>query len=157
MNKTDVKADALYSTYNSIFDITNRIAGYDLKIEGQEGIMVIQYNKDDQYTPHCDGDCDGNHHSKGGRVATAVVYCQVPIIGGGTTFTHADVFVKPTAGMATFFSYKGPDNKMEEGFTKHSGCPVIEGEKWIGTVWMREGVSAEEPETLFDPSGQRLA
>jgi hypothetical protein len=43
--------------------------------------------------------------------------------------------------MATFFSYKGPDGHMDEGYTEHSGCPVIKGEKWITTVWMREGVS----------------
>ncbi len=45
---------------------------------------------------------------------------------------------------------------MDEGYTEHSGCPVLEGEKWITTVWMREGVSAEEPWTMFDPSGVRM-
>lgn len=45
---------------------------------------------------------------------------------------------------------------MDEGFTEHSGCPVIEGEKWITTMWMREGVTASEPWTLFDPSGIRI-
>jgi len=58
--------------------------------------------------------------------------------------------------MATFFSYKGPDGKMDVGYTEHSGCPVIEGEKWITTLWMRDGVSAQEPWTLFDPSGIRM-
>lgn len=27
--------------------------------------------------PHCDGDCDNSPHVKTGRVATAVLYCQV--------------------------------------------------------------------------------
>ena len=57
--------------------------------------------------------------------------------------------------MATFFSYKGPDGKMEDGFTEHSGCPVLEGEKWITTSWMREGVSKELPSDVFDPTGMR--
>ena len=35
------------------------------------------------------------------------MYCKVARRGGGTTFTKADVFVKPTKGQATFFSYKG--------------------------------------------------
>ena len=42
---------------------------------------------------------------------------------------------------------------MDEGYTEHSGCPVLEGEKWITTAWMREGVSYDNPWTLYDPSG----
>ena len=78
---------------------------------------------------------------------------QVADRGGGTTFTKADVFVKPTKGTATVFTYRGPDGLMDEGFTEHSGCPVLEGEKWISTFWMRDGVSKEQPWTVFDPTG----
>ena len=35
---------------------------------------------------------------------------------------------------------KGSDGRMDDGYTEHSGCPVLEGEKWITTVWMRDGV-----------------
>jgi len=45
---------------------------------------------------------------------------------------------------------------MDEGYTEHSGCPVYEGEKWISTVWMREGVSEDDPWTNFDPAGIRM-
>jgi hypothetical protein len=44
----------------------------------------------------------------------------------------------------------------DEGYTEHSGCPVIEGEKWITTVWMREGVSDTDPSSSFDPRGVRV-
>lgn len=47
--------------------------------------------------------------------------------GGATTFTKSDIFVVPKRGSATFFSYKGDDGRMDDGFTEHSGCPVIEG------------------------------
>ena len=43
-----------------------------------------------------------------------------------------------------------------EQLTEHSGCPVTEGEKWITTFWMRNGVTAEEPWTIFDPSGIKM-
>lgn len=59
--------------------------------------------------------------------------------------------------MATFFSYKGPDGRMEDGLTEHSGCPVIEGEKWITTLWMREGVDYEHTWEMYDPSGVLIA
>lgn len=48
---------------------------------------------------------------------------------GATTFTKSDIFVKPSAGTATFFSYKGSDGRMDDGYTEHSGCPVLDGEK----------------------------
>jgi hypothetical protein len=80
----------------------------------------------------------------------------VPIRGGATTFTKADVLVKPNKGTAVFFSYIGEDGRMDDGYTEHSGCPVLEGEKWITTAWMRKGVSKEKPNTNYDPSGNYL-
>lgn len=145
--------DPLIPLHARVLAMTNAIAGYALGPEGQEDFTVIQYNPDDQYTAHCDGSCNGDRHNPGGRVATAVMYCKVAARGGGTTFTKADVFVKPQQGQATFFSYKGADGYMEDGFTEHSGCPVLAGEKWITTAWMREGVTAERTWTIFDPSG----
>eukprot|EP00605_Chrysophyceae_sp_TOSAG23-4_P000544 GSChrysophyteH1.ASY1.ANO1.613.1 assembled CDS len=124
-----------------------------------ESFTIIQYNPSDQYTPHCDGNCDGSPHNKYGRVATSVMYCVVPEVGGATTFTNNDIFVKPRKGSATFFAYKDMDSKlMDDADTEHSGCPVIEGEKWITTVWMREGVSdaPDENWTLYDPDGTRI-
>ena len=44
---------------------------------------------------------------------------QVPTRGGGTTFTNSNIYIKPKVGMATFFSYKGSDNKMDTGYTAH--------------------------------------
>lgn len=78
-----------------------------LQITGQEDFTIIQYNVADQYTPHCDGTCDHSMYNSRGRVATAVLYCQVAEEGGGTSFTKSDIFVKPKVGQATFFSYKG--------------------------------------------------
>ena len=148
--------DPLWPLYQRVMSVTNHHAGMSLEPEGQEDFTIIQYNVADQYTPHCDGTCDGSMHLSGGRVATAVLYCKVAERGGGTTFTKSDLFVQPSAGMGTFFSYKGHDGRMDEGYTEHSGCPVLEGEKWITTVWMREGVTKEEPWTIFDPNGVKL-
>lgn len=145
--------DPLVPLRDMMLAITNIIGGYNLTPAGQEHLTIIQYNKDDEYTRHCDGSCDGTAHRPGGRVASALLYCQVADVGGGTTFTKANVFVKPTRGMATFFSYKGPDGMMDDGFTEHSGCKVIEGQKWITTYWMRDGVTTERPWFRYDPSG----
>ena len=145
--------DPLYPLYDRAMSMVNMYAGYELEMDGQEDFTIIQYDVDDQYTPHCDGQCSGEKHNPGGRVATAVLYCTTAIRGGATSFTKADVFIKPKKGMATFFTYKGLDGFTDDGYTEHSGCPVLEGEKWVTTVWMRDGVSKERPWTAFDPNG----
>lgn len=154
INMDNPSADPLYPLYARVFQATNHHAKYNLSMDGQEDFTIIQYNVADQYTPHCDGSCDGEAHVDKGRVASSVMYCKVADEGGGTTFTNVDVFVKPTKGMATFFSYK--DKKtglMDDGDTQHSGCPVLAGEKWITTVWMREGVTRAQNWNNYDPSG----
>lgn len=151
------KNDPLWGLYSRIFEFTNTHTSYNMKYEGQEGFTIIQYNEGDEYRPHCDGSCDGTEFLNRGRVATAVVYCMVPKRGGGTSFTKSNIFVKPKKGMATFFAYKGPDNRMDSAsLTEHSGCPILEGEKWIATVWMRQGVSKDHDWQNVDPSGERI-
>ncbi len=48
-----------------------------------------------------------------------VFYCSEAEEGGGTSFLNVDAFVKGKKGQATFFSYLGPDMKMDKGKTKH--------------------------------------
>ena len=43
--------------------------------------------------------------------------------------------VAPKRGNAVFFSYERPHPSTK---TLHGGSPVIAGEKWIATKWLRE-------------------
>ena len=45
--------------------------------------------------------------------------------------------VAPVRGNAVFFSYNRPHPGT---LTLHGGAPVLEGEKWVATKWMRERV-----------------
>ena len=120
--------------------------------------MSIQYfgrgqedDKPDRYMPHCDGDCNGLDFKPGNRMATMVMYCDIPTVGGATNFRNSGIHVKPTKYAATFFSYIDPVTmKMDDGFTEHSGCPVFEGEKKIVTQWVRLGVDDENPWNSFN-------
>ena len=150
--------DPIASVKRRIFAYANHATGYNMTIPGQEDIMSIQYFGEgvdnpapDRYMPHCDGDCDLLPHKRGGRVATMVIYCDVPELGGATNFQNANVFVKPLKGAAAFFSYMDPvTTRHEEGFTTHSGCPVLEGTKRIAVQWMRIGVDEANPWDSFD-------
>ena len=71
----------------------------------------------------------------GQRVATIVMYLNSPEKGGGTTFPDVGVEVGPVKGNAVFFSYDRPHPSTK---TLHGGAPVIAGEKWVATKWLRE-------------------
>mmetsp|Transcript_7969 Transcript_7969/g.18446 ORF Transcript_7969/g.18446 Transcript_7969/m.18446 type:complete len:266 (+) Transcript_7969:1589-2386(+) len=149
----EAEGDSITVLTRRLYAYVNHATGYNIDVVGQEDIMSIQYfgrgdddPTPDQYRPHCDGDCDGMPHKTGGRVATMVMYCTVPKRGGATNFQHAGVHVRPETGAAAFFSYLDNDkHTMDTGWTSHSGCPVIEGEKKIAVHWMRLGVDAENP------------
>jgi prolyl 4-hydroxylase len=71
----------------------------------------------------------------GQRVATVVMYLAEPERGGGTTFPDVHLEVAPKRGNAVFFSYDRPHPATR---TLHGGAPVLAGEKWIATKWLRQ-------------------
>ena len=110
-------------------------------VENGEGLQILRYGPGAQYRPHYDYfDLDEPGTAailqRGGqRVATLVMYLSEPEKGGGTTFPNVHLEVAPKRGNAVFFSYERPDPST---FTLHGGAPVIAGEKWIATKWLRE-------------------
>ena len=105
----------------------------------------------------CDGDCDGRPFREGERVATMVIYCDTPQLGGATNFMNAGIHIKPTKYAATFFSYIDPITmNVDDGLTQHSGCPVWEGTKRIVTQWIRLGVDEENSWDTFDTLGVKI-
>ncbi|MBK8101662.1 MAG: 2OG-Fe(II) oxygenase [Planctomycetes bacterium] len=62
------------------------------------------------------------------------MYLNTPECGGATTFPDIAVDVAPHAGNALFFAYDRPHPDTR---TRHVGAPVLAGEKWIATRWLR--------------------
>ena len=107
-----------------------------------EGLQVLHYRPGAEYKPHHDY-FDPTQPgmaavlARGGqRLATLVIYLNTPAQGGGTTFPDVGLEVAPVKGNAVFFSYDRPDASTR---TLHGGAPVISGEKWVATKWLREG------------------
>ena len=71
----------------------------------------------------------------GQRVGTLVIYLNTPELGGGTVFPDVGLEVAPVKGNAVFFSYDRPHASTR---TLHGGAPVLAGEKWVATKWLRE-------------------
>jgi prolyl 4-hydroxylase len=110
-------------------------------VENGEGLQILHYRPGAEYKPHYDYFDPSEPGTptilkRGGqRVATIIMYLSEPEQGGGTTFPDVNFEVAPKRGNAVFFSY---DRAHPMTKSLHGGAPVIKGEKWIATKWLRE-------------------
>jgi prolyl 4-hydroxylase len=111
--------------------------------ENGEGLQILHYRPGAEYEQHYDyfdptdtGTPALLKHG-GQRVASLIMYLNTPEHGGATTFPDVGVEVMPQQGNAVFFSYAEPSPSTK---TLHAGAPVVGGEKWIATKWLRERV-----------------
>ncbi|MEJ7929022.1 2OG-Fe(II) oxygenase [Ramlibacter sp. AN1015] len=110
-------------------------------LENGEGLQVLQYRPGAEYKPHYDYFDPAEPGTptilkRGGqRVATIILYLNEPERGGGTTFPDVQLEVAPKRGHGVFFSY---DRAHPSTRSLHGGAPVLAGEKWIATKWLRE-------------------
>ncbi len=114
-------------------------------VENGEAMQVLRYGVGAEYQPHHDYfDPDrpgvGRILARGGqRVASVVMYLNTPTRGGATTFPDVRFEAAAVKGNAVFFSYDRPHPMTA---TLHAGAPVLEGEKWVATKWLRERAHA---------------
>ena len=108
-----------------------------------EGLQVLHYQPGAEYEPHYDFFDPADPGTQallkhgGQRVASLIMYLNTPVHGGATTFPDIGLDVMPQQGNAVFFSYAEPHPSTK---TLHAGAPVIAGEKWIATKWLRERI-----------------
>jgi prolyl 4-hydroxylase len=109
--------------------------------ENGEGLQILQYGPGAEYKPHYDYFDPAEPGTptilrRGGqRVGTLVMYLAEPEKGGGTVFPDLHLEVFPKRGNGVFFSY---DRAHPTTRTLHGGAPVMAGQKWIATKWLRE-------------------
>ncbi|KAL3683890.1 hypothetical protein R1sor_001912 [Riccia sorocarpa] len=141
--------------------IEDKIAAWTfLPHENGEAIQVLRYEYGQKYEPHFDYFQDKYNQALGGhRVATVLMYLSDVIKGGETVFPSSEtkqlkdetwsecgkrgLGVQPKKGDALLFFSLHPDGTPDES-SLHTGCPVIEGEKWSATKWIHVG-SFERP------------
>ncbi|MBS0445974.1 MAG: 2OG-Fe(II) oxygenase [Proteobacteria bacterium] len=111
-------------------------------VENGEGLQVLRYRPGAEYKPHYDyfdpeqSGTPSILRRGGQRVASLVCYLNTPERGGSTVFPDVGLEVAPIKGNAVFFSYDRPHPITR---SLHGGTPVLAGEKWVTTKWLREG------------------
>ncbi|HEY4293078.1 2OG-Fe(II) oxygenase [Luteibacter sp.] len=111
--------------------------------EHGEGLQAMRYGVGAEYVPHFDyfppGDPGSEPHLRHGgqRVSTLIMYLDDVEAGGETIFPRIDFTYVPRRGQGLYFEYTAPDGSLDS-LSLHGGAPVLAGEKWILTKWMRE-------------------
>ena len=125
--------------------IENRISELlSIPVSRGEPIQVLNYVPGAEYKPHFDyfdPKFSGNDKilkMGGQRFATLIMYLNDVEAGGSTVFPEIGLDILPRKGNALFFSYAN-DNGDLDALTLHGGSPVVAGDKWIATKWLRLG------------------
>jgi prolyl 4-hydroxylase len=107
-------------------------------VENGEALQILRYNPGEEFTPHMDHfeRLDAREQDWGPRVATLIVYLNTVEAGGETAFPAIGLSVLPNPGSAVYFRYVNAKGQLDM-LTQHAGTPVIRGEKWVATRWMR--------------------
>nr|KYP37476.1 Prolyl 4-hydroxylase subunit alpha-1 [Cajanus cajan] len=126
--------------------------------EHGEGLQVLHYEVGQMYVPHHDYFTDKVNTANGGqRIATMLMYLSDVEEGGETVFPRAKgnfssvpwwnelsecgkkgLSIKPKMGDALLFWSLNPDATYDLS-SLHGSCPVIKGNKWSCTKWLRVG------------------
>jgi len=153
----DAMADALRSSSDCAFDplqedvflrlLQARMAALaGVPPACAEHLVVLRYRPGEEYKPHRDYLTHvalAQHRPQAGqRQRTICVYLNEVEAGGETAFPLLDLRVRPATGRAVVF-----DNVLYEQDlatdvpdqrSLHAGLPVIQGEKWLATLWLRQ-------------------
>ncbi|HEY5851014.1 MAG TPA: 2OG-Fe(II) oxygenase [Lysobacter sp.] len=109
-----------------------------------EGLQVRRYLQGGEHRPGYDyfppRQFDSARHlvQGGQRTASLILYLNSPEAGGETVFPLTGLSCVPRAGSALYFAYCDGAGRLDAS-SLHGGAPVVSGEKWIATKWVREG------------------
>jgi prolyl 4-hydroxylase len=106
-----------------------------------EQLQVVNYGIGGHYEPHYDyarkGEDAFSDLDTGNRIATLLFYLSDVEAGGATVFPGAGARVLPSKGDATFWYNLLPSGEGDL-LTRHAGCPVLSGFKWVCNKWIHE-------------------
>ncbi|UOE53755.1 2OG-Fe(II) oxygenase [Bacillus sp. CMF12] len=108
----------------------------NIPVEHGEGLQILNYKIGQEYKAHFDFFSSTSRAASNPRISTLVMYLNDVEQGGETYFPKLNFSVSPQKGMAVYFEYFYNDQNLND-LTLHGGAPVIIGDKWAATQWMR--------------------
>ena len=122
-------------------------AAAGLELVEAEPLIVLRYAPGQEYKPHRDylppASIARDGPQAGNRRRTICAYLNPVAAGGATAFPVAGLQVEPQPGRAVVFDNLRYDDTSPQGRpdpdSLHAGMPVEAGEKWLATLWIRQG------------------
>jgi len=117
-----------------------RITG--LPVCNGEFLQILRYRQGEEFRPHVDYFNEsgaGAYQSLadgGQRAQTVLIYLNDAYGGGSTCFPQLQLDVKGRSGDVLHFHNLGADGLGHRN-SLHAGMPVLEGEKWLLSQWIR--------------------
>ena len=108
----------------------------NVPVEHAEGLQVLHYGPGQEYREHYDFFGRNSPAARNNRISTLIIYLNDVEEGGETVFPLLQLAVKPKRGSALYFEYFYRNQELND-LTLHSSAPVVRGEKWVATQWMR--------------------
>jgi prolyl 4-hydroxylase len=132
---------------NNHNNIIKKLSDYNMTLtklpyENQENIQIVHYYEGGLFKLHADGcvydkkTCDviANRNNSGQRKSTLLVYLNDNFEAGETEFPSLNIKIIPKKGKGIFF-YNVDSYEKILYHSYHKGNPVVNGEKWIATIW----------------------
>ncbi|ESO12774.1 hypothetical protein HELRODRAFT_184843 [Helobdella robusta] len=119
--------------------IARRASGMsNLTLDTVEFLQVLNYGIGGQYEPHYDFARPNEESTfeewRGNRVATVIFYISDVEAGGATVFNELGVRLTPKKRACAIW-YNLLKNGEGDYRTRHAGCPVLSGTKWVCNKW----------------------
>ncbi|GGP25205.1 2OG-Fe(II) oxygenase [Silvimonas amylolytica] len=114
-----------------------------LPVENGEGFQILHYRTGAGSAPHYDYLTPNNIANaesvtrSGQRIITIVIYLNDVMAGGETVFPDTGWAITPQLGNAIYFEYGNREGQTDPA-SLHASSPVLKGEKWVATKWIRE-------------------
>ncbi|WP_226618164.1 2OG-Fe(II) oxygenase [Cytobacillus firmus] len=108
----------------------------NIPVEHGEGLQILNYKIGQEYKAHYDFFSSTSRAASNPRISTLVMYLNDVEQGGETYFPKLNLSVSPQKGTAVYFEYFYNDQNLND-LTLHGGAPVVIGDKWAATQWMR--------------------
>ena len=143
--------------YPIIKEVRRRISLFiGVAEENQEPLQVLHYIRGGEYDIHYDSFSEGSPQLENGgnRLLTILLYLNDVEHGGWTQFPHIMANIVPSIGTGILFRNTDAQNlQLRESL--HAGLPVIDGEKWIASIWIREKAYTALPVDRTDKTSRR--
>ncbi|EDV53059.1 prolyl 4-hydroxylase subunit alpha-2 [Drosophila erecta] len=111
-----------------------------LSTESAEPLQLLNYGIGGQYEPHFDfvEDAEKIFGWQDDRLMTAIFYINDVALGGATAFPFLRLAVPPEKG--SLLMWNNLHSSLHKDYrSKHAGCPILQGSKWICTEWFHVG------------------